>query len=184
MQNVADRPGHFVSLLYNQNGRNWHCLFVMERSDLSIEANIAPACPDSEVLVAWQTAFSLFDSCSFALFVRLVSDVSGSSVAERVKKGITPFLRCAALFFNCLTGVHPPEELFSAAGESHLSFFIIIITCDEWWFQADILDPSSCFSRTDGGTVLLLGITLQFVPALPRAQRFCYFSAAKVGDKY
>uniref|UniRef100_A0A3B5QNI5 E3 ubiquitin-protein ligase n=1 Tax=Xiphophorus maculatus TaxID=8083 RepID=A0A3B5QNI5_XIPMA len=24
---------------------------------------------------------------------------------------------CAALFFNCLTGVHPPEELFSAPGQ-------------------------------------------------------------------
>ncbi|TWW72120.1 E3 ubiquitin-protein ligase UBR1 [Takifugu flavidus] len=46
---------------------------------------------------------------------RLIPDVSSSSVAERVKKGIEPFLRCAALFFNCLTGVHPPEELFSAA---------------------------------------------------------------------
>uniref|UniRef100_A0A4W6FB94 E3 ubiquitin-protein ligase n=1 Tax=Lates calcarifer TaxID=8187 RepID=A0A4W6FB94_LATCA len=29
-----------------------------------------------------------------------------------LKRGIEPFLRCAALFFNCLTGVHPPEELF------------------------------------------------------------------------
>ncbi|XP_041668600.1 E3 ubiquitin-protein ligase UBR1 isoform X2 [Cheilinus undulatus] len=46
---------------------------------------------------------------------RLISDVSGSSVAERVKRGIEPFLRCAALFFNCLTGVHPPEELSSSA---------------------------------------------------------------------
>ncbi|XP_073339559.1 E3 ubiquitin-protein ligase UBR1 isoform X1 [Pagrus major] len=46
---------------------------------------------------------------------RLIPDVSCSSVAERVKRGIEPFLRCAALFFNCLTGVHPPEELFSAA---------------------------------------------------------------------
>ncbi|XP_040916082.1 E3 ubiquitin-protein ligase UBR1 [Toxotes jaculatrix] len=45
---------------------------------------------------------------------RLVPDVSGSSVAERVKRGIEPFLRCAALFLNCLTGVHPPEELFNA----------------------------------------------------------------------
>ncbi|XP_026159837.1 E3 ubiquitin-protein ligase UBR1 isoform X2 [Mastacembelus armatus] len=43
---------------------------------------------------------------------RLIPDVSGSSVAERVKRGIEPFLRCTALFFNCLTGVHPPEELF------------------------------------------------------------------------
>uniref|UniRef100_A0A3Q4A9R5 E3 ubiquitin-protein ligase n=1 Tax=Mola mola TaxID=94237 RepID=A0A3Q4A9R5_MOLML len=48
----------------------------------------------------------------------MIPDVSGSSVAERVKKGIEPFLRCAALFFNCLTGVHPPEELFSATGKS------------------------------------------------------------------
>lgn len=46
---------------------------------------------------------------------RLTSDVSGSSVAERVKRGIEPFLRCAALFFNCLTGVPPPEELFNTA---------------------------------------------------------------------
>nr|XP_019940317.1 PREDICTED: E3 ubiquitin-protein ligase UBR1 isoform X1 [Paralichthys olivaceus] len=46
---------------------------------------------------------------------RLVPDVSGSSVAEKVKRGIEPFLRCAALFFNCLTGVHPPEELFSTS---------------------------------------------------------------------
>lgn len=36
-------------------------------------------------------------------------------MAERVKTGIEPFLRCAALFFNCLTGVHPPEELLSTA---------------------------------------------------------------------
>uniref|UniRef100_A0A8C2Z771 E3 ubiquitin-protein ligase n=1 Tax=Cyclopterus lumpus TaxID=8103 RepID=A0A8C2Z771_CYCLU len=47
----------------------------------------------------------------------LIPDVSGISVAERVKRGIEPFLRCAALFFNCLTGVQPPEELFSTAGQ-------------------------------------------------------------------
>lgn len=50
------------------------------------------------------------------LLFRVIPDVSSSSVAERVKKGIEPFLRCAAVFFHCLTGVHPPEELFSAAG--------------------------------------------------------------------
>ncbi|KAM4624786.1 E3 ubiquitin-protein ligase UBR1 [Polymixia lowei] len=42
-------------------------------------------------------------------------DVSGHSVAERVRRGIAPFLRCAALFFNGLTGVPPPEELSSTA---------------------------------------------------------------------
>lgn len=66
-----------------------------------------------------QTAFSLFDRLFCGLLARQIPDVSGSSVAERVKRGIEPFLRCAALFFNCLTGVHPPEELFSAAGRSN-----------------------------------------------------------------
>uniref|UniRef100_A0A665WSZ6 E3 ubiquitin-protein ligase n=1 Tax=Echeneis naucrates TaxID=173247 RepID=A0A665WSZ6_ECHNA len=47
----------------------------------------------------------------------LIPDVPACSVAERVKRGIEPFLRCAALFFNCLTGVQPPEELFSTSGE-------------------------------------------------------------------
>uniref|UniRef100_A0A3B5LLQ0 E3 ubiquitin-protein ligase n=1 Tax=Xiphophorus couchianus TaxID=32473 RepID=A0A3B5LLQ0_9TELE len=31
-------------------------------------------------------------------------------LTSTVKAGIEPFLRSAALFFNCLTGVHPPEE--------------------------------------------------------------------------
>ncbi|XP_066525852.1 E3 ubiquitin-protein ligase UBR1 isoform X2 [Hoplias malabaricus] len=43
----------------------------------------------------------------------LGSNVSGSTIADSVKRGILPFLRCAALFFNCLTGVPPPEELSS-----------------------------------------------------------------------
>ncbi|CAN9502154.1 unnamed protein product [Ophioblennius macclurei] len=50
---------------------------------------------------------------------RLVPEVCGSSVAERVKMGIEPFLRCAALFFNCLTGVQPPEEVFASSVTSH-----------------------------------------------------------------
>uniref|UniRef100_A0A8D0D1B1 E3 ubiquitin-protein ligase n=1 Tax=Sander lucioperca TaxID=283035 RepID=A0A8D0D1B1_SANLU len=60
--------------------------------------------------VMW-TALSLFDRFFWGLLIRLIPDVSGSSVAERVNRGIEPFLRCAALFFSCLTGVHPPEEL-------------------------------------------------------------------------
>ncbi|XP_054652195.1 E3 ubiquitin-protein ligase UBR1 isoform X2 [Dunckerocampus dactyliophorus] len=46
---------------------------------------------------------------------RLLSDVSGASVVERVKMGIISFLRCTALFFSCFTGVRPPEELFSTS---------------------------------------------------------------------
>ncbi|XP_076833759.1 E3 ubiquitin-protein ligase UBR1 [Brachyhypopomus gauderio] len=46
---------------------------------------------------------------------RLKAGVSGSMIADRVRNGVLPFLRCAALFFNCLTRVPPPEELFSTA---------------------------------------------------------------------
>uniref|UniRef100_A0A8C5C7P9 E3 ubiquitin-protein ligase n=1 Tax=Gadus morhua TaxID=8049 RepID=A0A8C5C7P9_GADMO len=40
------------------------------------------------------------------------------AVAEGVKRAITPFLRCTALFFNGLTGVPPPVEISSTAGHS------------------------------------------------------------------
>ncbi|XP_048829755.1 E3 ubiquitin-protein ligase UBR1 isoform X1 [Brienomyrus brachyistius] len=36
-------------------------------------------------------------------------------IAGRVRRGMAPFLRCAAIFFNCLTGVPPPKELSSSA---------------------------------------------------------------------
>uniref|UniRef100_A0A3Q2CHL7 E3 ubiquitin-protein ligase n=1 Tax=Cyprinodon variegatus TaxID=28743 RepID=A0A3Q2CHL7_CYPVA len=58
-----------------------------------------------------------FSCLFFPLLLRLVPDLSGGSVAQRIKAGIEPFLRCAALFFNCLTGVHPPEELLNASGQ-------------------------------------------------------------------
>ncbi|KAG7466311.1 hypothetical protein MATL_G00163480 [Megalops atlanticus] len=45
----------------------------------------------------------------------LTADMPGWCVAERVRRGIAPFLRCSALFFSCLTGVPPPEELSSTA---------------------------------------------------------------------
>uniref|UniRef100_A0AAR2J1E2 E3 ubiquitin-protein ligase n=1 Tax=Pygocentrus nattereri TaxID=42514 RepID=A0AAR2J1E2_PYGNA len=50
---------------------------------------------------------------------RLRTSVSGSMMADRVRRGVLPFLRCAALFFNCLTGVPPPEAL-SNSPDSHL----------------------------------------------------------------
>uniref|UniRef100_A0A8C9VUT3 E3 ubiquitin-protein ligase n=1 Tax=Scleropages formosus TaxID=113540 RepID=A0A8C9VUT3_SCLFO len=44
-------------------------------------------------------------------FPRFRTDAPGWYVADQVRRGIAPFLRCAALFFNCLTGISPPEEL-------------------------------------------------------------------------
>ncbi|TSO25214.1 E3 ubiquitin-protein ligase UBR1 [Bagarius yarrelli] len=43
----------------------------------------------------------------------LNTGASTSMVVESVKRGVLPFLRCAALFFYCLTGVAAPEELSS-----------------------------------------------------------------------
>uniref|UniRef100_A0A673YNG6 E3 ubiquitin-protein ligase n=1 Tax=Salmo trutta TaxID=8032 RepID=A0A673YNG6_SALTR len=61
----------------------------------------------------------------------LRSDVSGSSVADRVRRGVTPFLRCAALFFNCLTGVPPPEELsITSQGQMEALCSYLALPCD------------------------------------------------------
>uniref|UniRef100_A0A6I8NA37 E3 ubiquitin-protein ligase n=2 Tax=Ornithorhynchus anatinus TaxID=9258 RepID=A0A6I8NA37_ORNAN len=38
-------------------------------------------------------------------------DLAGGQLWDRLKRGITPFLRSAALFFHYLLGVSPPEEL-------------------------------------------------------------------------
>lgn len=135
------------------------------------------------MLICWyrlpSTCLIITLYCSF----RPIPDVSGRSVAERVKEGIKPFLRCAALFFNCLTGVQPPEELSSAAGESHRS---TVQTHHNDVTMNELLRSASCsyLSRTVGGAVQLLGVALQFVPALPRAQRRRYCPAAEVDDKH
>uniref|UniRef100_A0A8C9WAF7 E3 ubiquitin-protein ligase n=1 Tax=Scleropages formosus TaxID=113540 RepID=A0A8C9WAF7_SCLFO len=42
------------------------------------------------------------------------TDAPGWYVADQVRRGIAPFLRCAALFFNCLTGISPPEDQLEA----------------------------------------------------------------------
>lgn len=70
----------------------------------------------NSMLIKYSIYLTWFQTLDYVLLFRLIPDVSSSSVAERVKKGIEPFLRSAALFFNCLTGVHPPEELFNAGG--------------------------------------------------------------------
>lgn len=44
-----------------------------------------------------------------------------------VKKGIMPYLRCAALFFHYLLGVSPPEELLQGKYEKNkcMTFFVL-----------------------------------------------------------
>ncbi|XP_075470396.1 E3 ubiquitin-protein ligase UBR1 isoform X2 [Ascaphus truei] len=50
----------------------------------------------------------------------LGADLPGWYVWDCVKKGIMPFLRCAALFFHYLLGVTPPQELKTACPEDQL----------------------------------------------------------------
>nr|XP_033808724.1 E3 ubiquitin-protein ligase UBR1 isoform X1 [Geotrypetes seraphini] len=49
----------------------------------------------------------------------LRQDIPGWYLWDCVKKGIIPYLRCAALFFHYLLGVTPPEELQSSSQERH-----------------------------------------------------------------
>ncbi|XP_064318493.1 E3 ubiquitin-protein ligase UBR1 isoform X2 [Phalacrocorax carbo] len=44
-------------------------------------------------------------------------DIPGWLVWDCVKRGIMPYLRCAALFFHYLLGVSPPEELLQVSEE-------------------------------------------------------------------
>uniref|UniRef100_A0A8C1FZ31 E3 ubiquitin-protein ligase n=1 Tax=Cyprinus carpio TaxID=7962 RepID=A0A8C1FZ31_CYPCA len=63
----------------------------------------------------------------------LRAGVTGFCV-EGVKRGVLPFLRCAALFFNCLTGVPPPEEL-SESPESQLHLLCSYLSLPSNLFQ-------------------------------------------------
>uniref|UniRef100_A0A8C1FX07 E3 ubiquitin-protein ligase n=1 Tax=Cyprinus carpio TaxID=7962 RepID=A0A8C1FX07_CYPCA len=76
----------------------------------------------------------LLRSLIVSLFLRLRAGVTGFCV-EGVKRGVLPFLRCAALFFNCLTGVPPPEELSGTNQIQYISKFLILIAvflCVRW----------------------------------------------------
>uniref|UniRef100_A0A8C2DRB6 E3 ubiquitin-protein ligase n=1 Tax=Cyprinus carpio TaxID=7962 RepID=A0A8C2DRB6_CYPCA len=59
---------------------------------------------------------------------------AGVPGVESVKRGVLPFLRCAALFFNCLTGVPPPEEL-SESPESQLPLLCSYLSLPSNLFQ-------------------------------------------------
>uniref|UniRef100_A0A8C0UN07 E3 ubiquitin-protein ligase n=1 Tax=Cyanistes caeruleus TaxID=156563 RepID=A0A8C0UN07_CYACU len=48
---------------------------------------------------------------SFVFYSCFSQDIPGWLVWDCVKKGIMPYLRCAALFFHYLLGVSPPEEI-------------------------------------------------------------------------
>lgn len=84
---------------------------------------------DRWVYVSYRESLPVFLLLSLivSLFLRLRAGVTGFCV-EGVKRGVLPFLRCAALFFNCLTGVPPPEELSSTAGQytSYVVFNLVL----------------------------------------------------------
>uniref|UniRef100_I3KW87 E3 ubiquitin-protein ligase n=1 Tax=Oreochromis niloticus TaxID=8128 RepID=I3KW87_ORENI len=113
-EETVDLQPSAVSSAYN----HLHILHLVTMAhvlQILLSSADVPAAGDGQETEEERAAADLF--CGF--LIRLLPDVSGSSLVERVKTGIAPFLRCAALFFNCLTGVPPPEELFSISGRFH-----------------------------------------------------------------
>uniref|UniRef100_A0A4W4H9P8 E3 ubiquitin-protein ligase n=1 Tax=Electrophorus electricus TaxID=8005 RepID=A0A4W4H9P8_ELEEL len=75
----------------------------------------------------------------------LKTGVSGSMIADRVRNSVLPFLRCAAILFNCLSGVQPPEELFMSS-EDQLTLLCSYLALPSNLFQLfqdhrDIVTP-------------------------------------------
>uniref|UniRef100_A0A673CDZ8 E3 ubiquitin-protein ligase n=1 Tax=Sphaeramia orbicularis TaxID=375764 RepID=A0A673CDZ8_9TELE len=111
-EEAVDLQPSAVSSAYN----HLHILHLVTMAHMLQVLLISTGTKSENNWAIWSLLLVLFDRLLCGLLIRLIPDVPGSSVAERVKRGIEPFLRCAALFFSCLTGVHPPEELFNTAG--------------------------------------------------------------------
>uniref|UniRef100_A0A673CDR3 E3 ubiquitin-protein ligase n=1 Tax=Sphaeramia orbicularis TaxID=375764 RepID=A0A673CDR3_9TELE len=62
----------------------------------------------------------------FLILIFICQNASRICIWYSYNQGIEPFLRCAALFFSCLTGVHPPEELFNTAGMEALCSYLAL----------------------------------------------------------
>uniref|UniRef100_A0A669C038 E3 ubiquitin-protein ligase n=1 Tax=Oreochromis niloticus TaxID=8128 RepID=A0A669C038_ORENI len=118
-EETVDLQPSAVSSAYN----HLHILHLVTMAhvlQILLSSADVPAAGDGQETEEERAAAELYSAVSQHTG-RLLPDVSGSSLVERVKTGIAPFLRCAALFFNCLTGVPPPEELFSISGRFHCS---------------------------------------------------------------
>ncbi|XP_038123293.1 E3 ubiquitin-protein ligase UBR1 isoform X2 [Cyprinodon tularosa] len=102
-----------VSSAFN-NMYIFHLVTMAHILQVLLTSSDFPAAGDGEESEEARSAADLYTAVSQHTG-RLVPDLSGGSVAQRIKAGIEPFLRCAALFFNCLTGVHTPEELLNAS---------------------------------------------------------------------
>uniref|UniRef100_A0AAX7VGP7 E3 ubiquitin-protein ligase n=1 Tax=Astatotilapia calliptera TaxID=8154 RepID=A0AAX7VGP7_ASTCA len=111
-EETVDLQPSAVSAAYN----HLHILHLVTMAHV-LQILLSSAAGDGQETKEERAAAELYSAVSQHTG-RLLPDVSGSSLVERVKTGIAPFLRCAALFFNCLTGVPPPEELFSISVDS------------------------------------------------------------------
>uniref|UniRef100_A0A493TCC3 E3 ubiquitin-protein ligase n=1 Tax=Anas platyrhynchos platyrhynchos TaxID=8840 RepID=A0A493TCC3_ANAPP len=86
---------------------------------------------------------------SFVYYSCFSQDIPGWLVWDCVKKGIMPYLRCAALFFHYLLGVSPPEELQQVSEEgqfkalcSYLSLPTnLFLLFQEYWDTVNPLYP-------------------------------------------
>ncbi|RVE57238.1 hypothetical protein OJAV_G00213940 [Oryzias javanicus] len=112
-EEAVDLEPSSVSAAYNHL-YIFHLVTMAHMLQVLLTSTDFPPAADEEETEEARAAAELYATVSKQTG-RLIPDLSGSSVAQRVKKGMEPFLRCAALFFNYLTGVHPPEELFQTS---------------------------------------------------------------------
>ncbi|XP_074145507.1 E3 ubiquitin-protein ligase UBR1 isoform X1 [Sminthopsis crassicaudata] len=87
---------------------------------LTIETDSLPTQFQEESEEA-RSAYSLYSEISQYIGGCISCDVPGWYLWDCVKKGIIPYLRCAALFFHYLLRVPPPEELLSVCEEGQFN---------------------------------------------------------------
>ncbi|XP_046903856.1 E3 ubiquitin-protein ligase UBR1 [Hypomesus transpacificus] len=95
-------------------------LHILHLVTMAHTLQVLLSCPDFPAVCAGEeggeesrAAAELYSTVS-QLCQGLKPGVAGSAVADQVRRGVMPFLRCSALFFSCLTGVSPPEDLSSS----------------------------------------------------------------------
>ncbi|NXP54782.1 UBR1 ligase, partial [Heliornis fulica] len=91
-----------------------HITQIVISSATARESPTARSCDSSEEARSAQSFCREVSQYTSGCFSQ---DIPGWLVWDCVKKGIMPYLRCAALFFHYLLGVSPPEELLQVYEE-------------------------------------------------------------------
>uniref|UniRef100_A0A663E5K0 E3 ubiquitin-protein ligase n=1 Tax=Aquila chrysaetos chrysaetos TaxID=223781 RepID=A0A663E5K0_AQUCH len=105
----------------------------------------------TQIVVSSATGRGVFGICpvnycssfSFVYCSCFSQDIPGWLVWDCVRKGIMPYLRCAAIFFHYLLGVSPPEELLQEGQFKALCSYLslptnLFLLFQEYW---DTVNP-------------------------------------------